>query len=375
MTERILCVDDELAILAGFQRQFRNQFNIVSAMNGNQALETLADKGPFAAVMSDYNMPGMNGLHFLRKVREQSPDTVRIMLTGKADAEAGLAALNEGILFRFLNKPCSPDLLATTFRAALAQHHLITAERTCSNRIVEASTAVLEEVRKYLQPEAVARVSRIEKTISEVLSLLQIGGPSQFEVAAKLSHLGCIGVPAPVVTTILTTGSGSEGEKLAFQKHAQIGAQIIRKVPGLEPVATMVEHQFDIRPDFIGDQSLKEINAVIMGAQLIRLANTLDSHLLAGATYSDAISHMTFGDQKNDPVLIEALKTATKRDAGIQRRTIFLSNMRTGMLAQDDFLTYSGLLIVAKGAAISNKTLLELQHNAESGNIDLAASS
>ncbi|MBV9265745.1 MAG: response regulator [Acidobacteriaceae bacterium] len=374
MTEKILCVDDELAILAGFQRQFRNQFSIVSAVNGQQALDTFAERGPFAVVMSDYNMPGMNGLHFLRRVREQSPDTVRIILTGKADAEAGLAAVNEGILFRFLTKPCSPDLLAATFRAALAQYRLIVSDRTCTERIVEASTGLLADIQKYMQPEVIARVSRVETLVRELLSLLQIAEPSRFELAAKLSHLGCIGVPASVVTTILTAGEGSEDEKLAFQKHAKIGSQILRNTPGLDSVATMIERQFDIKPDFISDQPLKEINPVIMGSQLLRLANTLDSHLLAGKTYSDAINRMSFGDQKNDPVLIEALKTATKREATIQRRTIFLNSMRTGMLAQDDFLTHSGLLIVAKGATISNKTLLELQHNFETGNIDLAAS-
>ncbi len=64
LTAKILCVDDDVNILAGFQRQLRKQFQITGAMGGEQGLKTLAESGPFAVVMSDLQMPGMDGLRF-----------------------------------------------------------------------------------------------------------------------------------------------------------------------------------------------------------------------------------------------------------------------------------------------------------------------
>ena len=69
-------------------------------------------KGPYAVIMSDLRMPVMDGIQFLSRVREISPDSVRMMLTGDADLENAIRAVNKGNIFRFLTKPCTPDVLA-----------------------------------------------------------------------------------------------------------------------------------------------------------------------------------------------------------------------------------------------------------------------
>lgn len=129
MTERILCVDDEPHILEAFQRQFREQFAIETAVGGERALAAIAEHGPFAVVVSDLRMPDMDGIRLLSTIRERAPETVRILLTGYADLQAAIEAVNAGHIFRFLTKPCPSETLAKALEAGLAQYRLITAEK------------------------------------------------------------------------------------------------------------------------------------------------------------------------------------------------------------------------------------------------------
>src|SRR5713226_8642213 len=105
MTTKILCVDDDAHILAAYQRQLRKQFEIDVAQGGEQALESIVSRGPYAVVLSDMRMPGMNGIQFLCRAQEIAPNSVRMMLTGNADQQTAMDAVNEGNIFRFLTKP------------------------------------------------------------------------------------------------------------------------------------------------------------------------------------------------------------------------------------------------------------------------------
>ena len=93
MSNRILCVDDEPNILLAFARQLR-RFEISSALGAELGLKTIEETGPFAVVVSDLRMPHMNGVQFLAKVKELSPNTIRIMLTGEADLYAAAEAVD-----------------------------------------------------------------------------------------------------------------------------------------------------------------------------------------------------------------------------------------------------------------------------------------
>lgn len=97
---KVLFVDDDPNILAAYQRQLRKRYQIDTALAGDRGLKAVAKTGPYAVVVSDLKMPGMNGIQFLSRVREMAPDTVRIMLTGFAEVQTAIDAVNEGNIFR-----------------------------------------------------------------------------------------------------------------------------------------------------------------------------------------------------------------------------------------------------------------------------------
>ncbi len=109
MNYSILLVDDEPLALDGYRRQLNNYFDIQTATSGYEGLKMLKNYGPFAAVVVDYMMPGMNGVDFTVDARQVAPETIRLMLTGKGDLQVATEALNRGSIFMFLSKPYPAD--------------------------------------------------------------------------------------------------------------------------------------------------------------------------------------------------------------------------------------------------------------------------
>jgi DNA-binding NtrC family response regulator len=126
---RVLCVDDEPNVLAAIERNLFGEFEVVVAKSGEAGLDAVRWGEKFAVIVSDMRMPGMDGATFLAKAREISPDSVRILLTGQADVQSSIAAINKGAIFRYLCKPCPKDELIATLNDAVRQYRLIRAEK------------------------------------------------------------------------------------------------------------------------------------------------------------------------------------------------------------------------------------------------------
>ncbi len=116
---RVLFVDDEVSVTDGIRTNLRKAaFETLTANSGKEALQILAES-PVDVVVSDERMPGMNGSDLLARVREEYPDTARMILSGQADLKAAVRAINDGQIFRFLLKPCGPEDLAESVQDAL----------------------------------------------------------------------------------------------------------------------------------------------------------------------------------------------------------------------------------------------------------------
>jgi DNA-binding NtrC family response regulator len=121
MNERILFVDDEPNIARLYERTFRGKYPFEYADRPAAALERIDNGETFAIVISDMQMPSMNGIQFLTEVRRRLPDAVRILLTGNTEDLASSAALPAACVFRLLEKPCRFDALLAAVQAGLAE--------------------------------------------------------------------------------------------------------------------------------------------------------------------------------------------------------------------------------------------------------------
>jgi len=139
---RLLLVDDEPGILKALTRVFRQEnYEVVTATSGAEGLQRLAEAATHL-VVSDFMMPMMTGAEFLREVKQRSPETIRIMLTGHADTDAVMGAINEGAVYKFILKPWNDDDLRVTVSLALEQADLIARNRLLSTENVKKSREI-----------------------------------------------------------------------------------------------------------------------------------------------------------------------------------------------------------------------------------------
>jgi DNA-binding NtrC family response regulator len=122
VTEQILFVDDDQSILDGVERLLHGEYSISKAQGAEQGLATIQLFGPFAIVVSDMRMPGINGARFLARVHQVAPNTVTMLLTGYRDLDTAIVALNEGHIFRYLRKPCKKEELVKAIHLGLTQY-------------------------------------------------------------------------------------------------------------------------------------------------------------------------------------------------------------------------------------------------------------
>ena len=118
---KILFVDDEEKILNGIERQLGDEFDIVTAVGPQKALQAINDEGPFAVVVSDMRMPDMNGAELLTRLREIHPQSVAMILTGFSELTSTIDAAKRGLVFRFLSKPCKEDELVEALKDGLRE--------------------------------------------------------------------------------------------------------------------------------------------------------------------------------------------------------------------------------------------------------------
>jgi serine phosphatase RsbU (regulator of sigma subunit) len=151
MSAKVLFVDDDPIVLASFRRTLRKQFPVETVESGLEGLRAVRENGPFSVVVTDYCMPNMNGIEFLAQVRELAPETVRMLLTGSADLNAAIQAVNQGNIFRFLTKPCSGDELLRALASGVQEYRRIHKERKFNKR-TRRLLAQAKEVQRNLMP-------------------------------------------------------------------------------------------------------------------------------------------------------------------------------------------------------------------------------
>jgi len=354
MTERILCVDDDPNILQAYQRALRKRFQIEIALGGKEALRAVVDQGPYAVIVADMQMPGMNGVELLKRVKQHAPDTVRMMLTGNADQQTALEAVNEGHIFRFMTKPCPPERFAGALEAGLAQYHLITAERQLLSRTLSGSVKVLTDVLSLVNPAAFGRASRVRRLVGQVCRELKLEKSWMIEIAAMLSQIGCVTIPEATLAKVHRGEELSYAESQAFQEHPRVAGELLVNVPRLENVAEIITYQ-EKRYDGEGyppdDRSGKQIP---LGSRILKVALDFDTLVSAGSSSQVALAEINDRKDWYDPDVVVALRNALKITGSHVIRRVRVSGLVDGAILADDVKTVLGTLLCAKGQEVTS---------------------
>lgn len=357
---RVLCVDDEPAVLEGLGLHLRRHYEVNTANSGPAGLEQLEKGPPVAVVLSDMRMPGMDGAAFLTRVRGMVPDTVRMLLTGHADVESSVAAVNEGQIFRYLTKPCPPPTLLAAFSAAAEQYRLVTTERVLLEQTLHGAIKTLTDVLALVSPTSFGRATRVKKLVSELADKLALKERWQVEVAAMLSQLGHITLPEETAGKAYFGGPLTEAERAQVARLPTLTDELLGHIPRLEVVRDILKSW---PKAFAAPTAPLQPDAAVArrGAALLRIAVDFDA-LESGAAGGDEPAHTALAamgkrDGQYDPEILAALVAVRSGANRLDVRDLSIDELKPGMVLYEDFKLATGALLVARGYEITERLL------------------
>jgi response regulator RpfG family c-di-GMP phosphodiesterase len=306
MREKILIVDDDELLLSGLRRTLGRQFELVTEADAESALGLLAGHS-FAVVVSDLRMPNMNGIAFLKRVREVSPHSVRIMLTSHADLQAAIDAINESYIFRFLTKPATPPVLMKTLEAGLAQYRLEVAERDLLSKTLLGSVQILMNLLHKIYPDAVQLTARLRKRTRCIAEQLQLPDVWQYELAAMLSQIGLIAAPPLLLGKIQAGGGLNREEQDLVAEYLADGGNLLVNIPRLEMVAEIVGRQNQIFFRSMQQLQPRDRDPILVGAQILQVASHFESLFLKYPSEQDVLFQM-YREDRYDLFILDALR-------------------------------------------------------------------
>lgn len=194
-SNKILFVDDEESVLSGFEVTLGRSFEIFVSSSVTEALEVFKEQGPFAVLVSDFQMPVMNGAEFLQKIRELDKEVVTMLLTGAANFENVSETVHRGQIFRLLGKPCPAEKMKEHIEAALRQYQLIRAEKDILEQTLNGAIRAMTSILAASKPLFFGRAQRVKDIAFKLADLLSVDDPWRLELAATFSYLGHVGLP------------------------------------------------------------------------------------------------------------------------------------------------------------------------------------
>jgi putative two-component system response regulator len=277
---RALIVDDDARLLASFRRILPKSLLLETAEGPHAALEALRGQDSFAVVVSDINMPDMDGIAFLEEVKRSHPDTVRMVLTGHGNMQNAVDAVNKGYVFRFLLKPISPEDMQGALADGLAQFELIQSRKevealrkmreTLDGLLVGLTTLI--EARDPYTAGHQFRVAQLSTAIAHELAM-EDDRVAGLRIAALVHDIGKVYVPAEFLNK---PGRLSDGEFNIIKAHPQVGYNILHPINFPWPIAEIVLQHHE-RLDGQGYPRGLAGEAIMPEARVIAVADVVDA--------------------------------------------------------------------------------------------------
>ncbi|MDD2619937.1 MAG: response regulator [Syntrophomonadaceae bacterium] len=381
MNNKILLVDDDPDILSAYRRNLHKKFHLFSAQSADEGLKILKESGPFSAIVSDYRMPGMDGIQFLALSRSLFPDTVRIMLTGQADMQAAIDAINQGNIFRFLNKPCPSELLVEHLHTAVEQYRLVNAERELLEQTLKGSVKVLVDILGIVNPLAFSKAEKFRVMSRKIAERMQIQDTWEIELTAMLSQIGCVTVPEEILKKKLHNQPLTPTEEDIFASHPQLGQKLLMNIPRLDGIANAIANQFAINN--------KDMKNTSLSANIITMLNDFDQLSQNGSSMSQALSIMQ-NQRDYAPMIMSAFQSETisawgcnlaevdfkdldfsstsntqTRQSKVQ--VLNMSEIKVGMVLDENIIDKEGRVLITHPHVITDVLRLRLQNFARLG--------
>ncbi len=406
---RILFVDDEENVVRSLQRLFMDEdYDVFTASSGAEGLDIVRGN-EIAVVVSDQGMPQMRGTEFLGYVKEISPDTVRMVLTGYADLNAAIDAINKGGAYQYITKPWNNDSLILSVSTAVERYKLVKQNRyltELTNKQNEELKTWSEELETVVQQQTIdltyknkELVDLTEKlkrdfqelivTISNLVELrdktvanhsddvaiiaagmaekLGLNAPEieTISIAARLHDIGKIGVSDTILLKAIDTLAPYE--MLEYKKHPIRGQAVLDANDALREAAALIRsHHESVNGTGFPD-GLKG-DTIPLGARIIAMADRYD-RLLANRPTEAALEeiHSLLGVQFDSELyypLAETVKELTMTATFANRKmekVVAPQSLMPGMVLSRELRSGTGVLLASKGITLNLQRITSIK--------------
>lgn len=410
----LLFVDDEPSVLSALRRLFRNpSYRVLQAGGGSEAMSILALE-PVDLIISDMRMPEMDGAALLEQVRILYPATIRILLTGYADINSTIAAINGGEIHRYISKPWDDQDILLIVKEALERRDLERQNKDLLQQ-VQRQNLELQGLNQSLEDRVKARVAEIQQVadmldasydelaqtfnvalqvFSGMLEMrhsgmaghsrrvaelsrniairLELDPNTQNEVytAALLHDIGKLGYPDSMLGK--PTSMYTPNEKAIYHKHCEAAESALMPLTRFHGVAHIIKQHHE-RPDGFGFPAGLMEHQIHIGALIIGAASDYDGLTQGGAaptTYSleDALALMRpLAGKHYDKRVLVALEQEVKNLAPPEQADYLVlpHELKPGMRLARDLLTPKGTLLLPKGLIFNPRLVQQIQKFAE----------
>jgi len=360
--DKILFIDDDINILNGFKRNFYGQYLVEIAEGPLPGLEAIKREN-FSVVISDKNMPDIDGIALLSQIKQISPNTTRILLTGQADLDSALRAVNEGAIFRFLTKPAPKEVLTLAIDAGIRQNQLLLAEKELLENTLRKTIKVLIDILSQVSPTAFNHASRVYRLVKVMAEQLDMPNRWELEIACLLSQIGCVTVPEQAIKDHYENKKISPDESKLIETQHEFGFKLIHQIPRLEKVAEIIRNQTTPY------SQLSEIDNQISAVHLIKLASDYDALMMSNLQDQIYVLNQLEKREENGHYHHKAMKVLKNiLNIHTAKKTILiddLKKLKPGMITAQDVLSMSGRLLLSNRQEISEIILMRLKNVTE----------
>ena len=406
----LLLVDDEVNVLKSLMRLLHaHNYRLLMAASGTEALALMA-REPVDLVISDMRMPHMDGAELLAKIRQQWPDTMRLLLTGHADMTQTVAAINQGEIYRYIAKPWHDDELLLIVAQALEQQKL-KRENARLQQLTAEQNAALREANTTLEQKVAQRTAELSQLVSflemtqqelktsfrtslqvlanmldmrfadwvghsqrvvdvaEQLARMADVGEEEFEAirnAAQLHDIGKIALPDALVNKPLL--SCSRQERSEVMEHPALGQMVLLPIPELNRAGALIRHIHE-HYDGTGFPDRLHSDSIPLGARILAIAVDYDE-LQMGLILPQAITaeHALLYIRENkgqryDPDLVSLMvRVVDAEQKRIREVALGSSQLKPGMKLSRDLFSASRFLLLTRGRVLDEAIIQHIWH-------------
>ena len=406
---RILCVDDEPNILSSLRRLFRAKGYEVLIANGGEEGLAILEKEKVDLIISDMRMPNMTGAVFLEHVRSRWPDIIRLLLTGYADVQSIIDAINRGEIYRYITKPWDDHDIVLVVKQALERQDL-EKEKKRLEELTHQQNLELKDLNNSLEQKVAQRTLQLKeahdsllgvneklknsfltsiKVFSNVIEMrggklvghsrrvadlsrkiaikMNLNAPDIQEifVAGLLADIGKIGFSDELINTPMSL---MNGETLGiFYKHTARAEQLLMPLDDLQGAAKIIRCQHE-RYDGQGFPDGLEGEAIPLGARILTVANDFNLHQIGvltpkrlSATEAQSLIIKGAGN-RYDALVVDAFKRVFDvLDQDMTIQTMKVRNLLPGMVLASDVISQEGLLLLPAEYVLDEKYIEKLK--------------